>query len=88
MRENRKEPRVNMMQRIIVVWSDENGTEQTVDGKLEDLSNGGMSIQVNAIIPTDTRLMARTPLGHFSGTVVRSRRVGQGCVLGVKRDVG
>jgi hypothetical protein len=75
-----------MMLRIVVVWTDEDGTEQTVDGKLEDLSDGGMSIQVNAIIPTATRLIARTPLGYFPGTVVRSRRVGQGCVLGVKRD--
>ncbi len=76
-----------MMLRIAVVWADENGTEQTMNGKLEDLSDGGMGIQVNAVIPVGTKLVARTPLGSFPGTVVRSNSTGKSSVLGVKRDV-
>jgi PilZ domain len=87
MRENRSEPRINMMVRVAVVWTDKAGTEHTAEGKLEDLSDGGMSIRVNAPILVGSKLVAQTPHGHFPGTVVRSSKEGQALVLGVKRDV-
>jgi PilZ domain-containing protein len=86
MREKRSEVRVNVMARVVVVWMDETGTEHISQGKLEDLSDGGISIRVNEQIDVGSNLTARTPLGNFSGTVVRSRQQGQEYVLGIKRD--
>lgn len=76
-----------MMVRIAVIWTNSDGTEHKVDGKLEDSSSGGMSIRVNTPIPVGTKLVAQTPHGHFPGTVVRASQEGQACVLGVKKDL-
>jgi len=85
MREKRTEVRVNVMARVVVVWLDEAGTEHMSQGKLEDLSDGGLSIRVNEPIEVGSMLEARTPLGNFSGAVVRSRQQGQAYILGIKR---
>jgi hypothetical protein len=86
MREKRTEIRVNVMARVVVAWMDETGTQHISQGKLEDMSDGGLSIRVNEPINEGSELTARTPLGNFSGTVVRSRQQGQEYVLGIKRD--
>jgi hypothetical protein len=86
MREKRTEVRVNKMARAVVVWMDEDGNQHISQGKLEDFSNGGMSIRVNEQIDVGSKLTAQTPFGNFMGTVVRSRQQGKECVLGIKRD--
>jgi hypothetical protein len=84
--EKRSEPRVNMMARIEVLWQDETGASQISRGKLEDLSDGGLSIRVNEPIGIGSKLTVRTPRGNFQGTVVQCRQYGRDFVLGIKRD--
>jgi hypothetical protein len=73
--------------RVEAVWQNETGTSCVSRGKLEDLSDGGLSIRIPDPILVGSKLIARMPLGNFSGTVVQSRRFGQDYVLGVRRDV-
>lgn len=86
MREKRSEHRVYKMARVEVVWMDETGIQHISQGKLEDLSEGGMCIRVNDQIDAGSTLIARTPFGDFSGTVVNTHQQGGSCVLGIKRD--
>jgi hypothetical protein len=75
-----------MMARIEAVWQDEAGTSQISRGKLEDLSDGGLSIRVNEPIGIGSKLIVRTHRGNFPGTVVQCRQYGRDFVLGIKRD--
>jgi|SRR5579864_4432753 len=84
--EKRSEPRVNMMARIEALWEDEAGTSHISRGKLEDLSDGGLSIRVNELIAVGSKLIVRMPRGDFPGTVVQCRQNGRDFVLGIKRD--
>ena len=86
--EKRSEPRVNMMARIEALWQDEAGASQISRGKLEDLSDGGLSIRINEPIGIGSKLIVRTPRENFTGTVVQCRQYGRDFVLGILRDAG
>ena len=77
------------MLRISVVWTDDTGTEQTADGKLEDLSAGGMGVRVNTpiLIGVGSKLVVQTPQGYFPMVVARSSQTGRVCLMGLKKDV-
>jgi len=75
-----------MMARIEALWQDEAGASQISRGKLEDLSDGGLSIRVNEPIGIGSKLIVRMPRGDFPGTVVQFRQYGRDFVLGIKRD--
>jgi hypothetical protein len=66
-------------------WIDD-GTQRISQGKLEDLSDGGMSVRVDDPIRRGSKRIARTSQGDFPGTVLRSRQQGQERALGIKRD--
>ena len=75
-----------MMARIEALWQDEAGTQHSSPGKLEDLSDGGLSIRINDPIGVGAKLIVQTHRGNFTGTVVQSRQHGRDFVLGIKRD--
>lgn len=75
-----------MMTRVEAVWRDESGTSRVSEGKLEDFSDGGLSIRIYDQIDVGAKLIVRMPLGNSPGTVVQCRRQGQEFVLGIKRD--
>jgi PilZ domain len=86
MSEKRSELRVNMMARIEALWKDEAGTQRSSPGKLEDISNGGLSIRVKDPIGIGSKLIVQSHIGNFPGTVVQCRQNGRDYVLGIKRD--
>jgi hypothetical protein len=86
MREMRSESRHNIMARIDALWQDETGAEKTSQGKVEDMSDGGLCIRVNDEIIVGTKMVVRFHLGNFSGIVVNARKHGKEYVLGIKRD--
>ena len=75
-----------MMVRIEALWQDEAGTQRSSAGKLEDLSNGGLSIRIKDPIGVGSKLTVRSHIGNFPGTVMQCRQVGRDYVLGIKRD--
>jgi hypothetical protein len=75
-----------MMARVEALWRDEAGIAHISHGKLEDISDGGLSIRVNQPIRVGSKLIVRAHIGNFPGTVVQSRQQGQEYVLGIKRD--
>ncbi len=75
-----------MMARIEALWEDEAGTQRTSPGKLEDMSNGGLSIRVKDPIGLGSKLIIRSHIGNFPGTVIQCRQDGREYVLGIKRD--
>ncbi len=74
------------MARIDALWQDETGAEKTSQGKVEDMSDGGLCIRVNDEIIVGTKMVVRFRLGNFSGIVVNARKHGKEYVLGIKRD--
>jgi PilZ domain len=75
-----------MMARIEALWDDETGNQRISPGKLEDLSDGGLSIRINDSISVGSKLVVRVHFGNFPGTVVRISQHGRDYVLGIKRD--
>ncbi len=76
-----------MMARIEALWEDEAGTQHISQGKIEDMSDGGMCIRVSDAIGVGSKLIVQFRLGNFPGTVVQSSKHGHDYVLGIKRDV-
>jgi hypothetical protein len=75
-----------MMARIEALWEDEAGNQRSSPGKLEDISNGGLSIRVKDPIGVGSKLIVRSHIGNFPGTVVQCRPDGRDYALGIKRD--
>jgi len=85
MKENRIEPRFNMNLPIVAWWEDEAGKPHFSHGKLEDISNAGLRFKSREPIPVGTKLLLRTPMGEYVGTVVRSSQEGEEFNLGIKK---
>jgi hypothetical protein len=75
-----------MMARVEALWQDDSGASRVSSGKLEDLSDGGLSIRVSDQIGVGATLIVRTPMGNFAGLVVQCRQHGRDFVLGIKRE--
>jgi len=75
-----------MMARIEALWQDETGTSHISRGKLEDMSDGGLSIRVNELIGVGSKLIVRMNRGDFPGIVVQCRQYGRDFVLGIMRE--
>jgi len=85
MPEKRTEPRIGTNEPIVAWWVDETGSRRFSHGKLEDISNAGLRFRSREPIPLGTKLLLRTPMGEYVGTIVRSQQDSDEWILGIKR---
>lgn len=85
MPENRSEPRIGTNEPIVAWWVDGIGNQRFSHGKLENISNNGLRFRSREEIPVGSRLVLRTPMGEYVGTIVRSEQDGTDWVLGIKK---
>jgi hypothetical protein len=86
--EKRAELRIPLMARVDVLWVDEDGTPRVAPGKLEDRSQGGLSVRLKDPIRIGSHITVKWGSEQTSGTVTNSRREKVDCILGIRRDSG
>lgn len=69
MRDRRIEPRLLCADLIDVWWEDASGSIKTAIANLEDISNSGVCLQVDAPVPCDTLLHIEHPRMDCEGRV-------------------
>ena len=70
---------------IVAWWEDEAGKQRFSHGKLEDISSAGLRFRSPEPIPAGTKLLLRTSMGEYVGTIVRSSQDGEEFNLGIKK---
>jgi hypothetical protein len=76
------------MARVDVLWVDEDGTPRVAPAKLEDRSQGGLSVRLKDLIRIGAHITVKWGSEQVSGIVTYSRREKTDCILGVRRDAG
>lgn len=88
MGEKRAEPRIPLMARVDVLWTDEGKAPRVAPGTLEDKSDHGFSVRLKESIPDGTHVTIKRGSEQVSGAVAYSRRDKTHYIVGVKRDLG
>jgi len=84
--ERRKDPRIPLMSRVAVEWRDQDGTQMTASGTLEDKSSSGACIRLKEAIPVGTKLTVKGPRGELDYQVMNSRMETGYYVLGLRNN--
>ena len=85
MGENRGEPRIPLMARIDVLWTDQEKTPRVAPATLEDKSEHGFSLRLKESIPIGAHITIKRGSEQISGAVAYCRREKSEYILGVKR---
>lgn len=88
MGEKRIEPRIPLMARVDVLWTDEAKAPRVTPATIEDKSDHGFSVRLKESIPDGTHVTIKRGSEQISGAVAYCRRDKAHYVVGVKRDPG
>lgn len=86
MGEKRAEPRIPLMARVDVLWTDGDKAPRVAPGTLEDKSNSGFSVRMKEPAPVGAHVTVKRGSEQVSGTVTYCRHEKAYFVIGVKRE--
>ena len=87
MTEKRAYLRIPLMARVDVLWADADGTPRVSPAKLEDKSQGGLSVRLKEPIGVGAHITVKWGSEQVSGIVTNCRREKGDYTLGVRREV-
>jgi hypothetical protein len=80
----RKTPRSLCADLLKIRWKDKNGASHREYAELEDISEGGICLQMESQIAPGTQIAILYPRGRYEGVVKHCRLEADGYVLGVQ----
>jgi len=69
MQERRTEPRLMCADMVTVRWKDDSGADRQTSALLEDISNSGVCLNLDAPLPLGTPVAIEYRKGRFEGSV-------------------
>jgi hypothetical protein len=86
MGEKRAEPRIPLMARVDVLWTDGEQAPRVAPATLEDKSDSGFGVRMKEPVPAGAHVTVKRGSEQVSGTVTHCRRDKAYFVIGVKRE--
>jgi len=86
MGEKRTEPRIPLMARVDLLWTDGEQAPRVAPATLEDKSDGGFSVRMKEPVPVGAHVTVKRGGEQVSGTVTYCRQDKAYFVIGVKRE--